>query len=85
MQVSKTGKEVAFVLGFLGYYRKFIPSFAWSMEAINSLRNKQQLTADDWTLEIVSCFQQLKHLFLDQCRPVIHFPSGKIHLMNPCL
>ena len=44
MQAPNTGKEVTSLLGFLGYYREFIPAFARLTEAMNSLRNKQQLT-----------------------------------------
>ena len=40
---------------------------------MNSLRNKRQLTANEWTHEIDS-FQKLKSLFLDQGGPVRHYP-----------
>ena len=74
MKAPKTGKEVASLLGFLGYYREFIPAFARLTEDMNSLRNKRQLTAADWTPEIDAFFQKLKSLFLDQGGPVRHFP-----------
>ena len=74
MQPPKTGKEVSSLLGFLGYYREFIPAFARLMEGMNCLRNKQQLTADDWTPELDECFRKLKSLFLEQGGPVRHFP-----------
>ena len=47
MQPPKTGKEMSSLLGFLGYYREFIPAFARLTEGMNSLRNKRTLTADD--------------------------------------
>ena len=62
------------MLGFLGYYREFIPAFARLTEEMNGLRNKRQLTTDDLTPEIDKCFQQLKSLFLEQGGPVQHFP-----------
>ena len=43
MQAPKTGKEVTSLLGFLGYYREFILTFARLTEDMNSLRNKRQL------------------------------------------
>ena len=52
MQAPKTGKEVSSLLGFLGYYREFIPAFARLTEGMNCLRNKCQLTADDLTPQI---------------------------------
>ena len=64
VQAPKTGKEVASLLGFLEYYREFIIAFARLAEDMNSLRNKRQLTAEDWAPEIDACFQKLKSLFL---------------------
>ena len=79
MQAPKMGKEVAGLLGFLGYYREFIPAFARLTEGMNGLRNKRQLTADNWTPEIEACFQKLKSLFLEQGGPVCQFaiPLGQ--------
>ena len=74
MPALKTRKEVVSVLGFLGFHREFVPSNARLTEEMNSLRNKQQLAADDWTQEIEVCFQELKRIFLDQVGPVHHFP-----------
>ena len=74
MQAPKTGKEVASLLGFLGYYREFIPAFARLTEEMNSLRNKRQLTDADWTPEINANFRKLRSLFLEQGGPVRHFP-----------
>ena len=54
------------MLGFLGYYQEFIPSFARLTKGMNGMRNKQQLTTNDWTPEINFLFQELKGLFLDQ-------------------
>ena len=74
MQPPRSGKEVASLLGFLGYYREFIPEFSKLTEQMNSLRNKRQLTDEDWTPEIDACFSHLKSLFLNQGGPVRHFP-----------
>ena len=76
MQPPKTGKEVSSLLGFLGYYREFIPAFARLTEGMNALRNKRTLTEEDWTPEIDACFRKLKSLFLEQGGPVRHFPNG---------
>ena len=40
---------------------------------MNALRNKWQLTTDDWTQEIDSNFHSLNHLLFDQARTVRHF------------
>ena len=53
---------------------EFIQVFARLTEDMNGLRNKRQLTAVDWTLEIEACFQKLKSLFLEQGGPKHHFP-----------
>ena len=74
MQQPKTGKVVSSLLGFLGYYREFIPAFARLREGMNSLRNKRQVTTDDWTPELDACFRKLKSLFLDQGGPERQFP-----------
>ena len=42
-------QEVSSLLGFLGYYREFIPAFARLTEEMNCLRSKRQLTTEDWT------------------------------------
>ena len=65
---------MASTLGFLEYYREFIPTIARLTEGMNGLRNKWQLTADKWTPEIDACFQELKSLFLEKGGPVRHFP-----------
>ena len=46
---------------------------------MNELRNKRQLTTDDWTPEIPAHFQKFKSLFLEQVGPVCHFliPLGQ--------
>ena len=74
MQPPKTGKEVSSLLGFLGYYREFIPAFSRLTEGMNGLRNKRTLTDEDWTPEINECFRKLKSQFLEQGGRVQHFP-----------
>ena len=72
-QAPRTGKELASLLGFFGYYREFIPEYARLTEKMNSLRNKRHLGPDDWTKELESNFQTLK----TDGGPVCHFPISR--------
>ena len=56
-QAPRTGKELANLLWFFGYYREFIPEYTRLTEKMNSLRNKRQLKTEEWTQEIESNFQ----------------------------
>ena len=56
-QAPRTGKELASLLGFFGYYLEFIPEYARLTEKINSLRNKRHLGPDEWTEELKSNFR----------------------------
>ena len=47
-QAPQTGKELASLLGFFGYYREFIPEYTRLTEKMNSLCNKRQLGPDEW-------------------------------------
>ena len=55
-QAPRTGKELASVLGFFGYYPEFIPEYARLTQKMNSLRNKRHLGPDELTEELESNF-----------------------------
>ena len=55
-QAPRTGKELASVLGFFGYYPEFIPEYARLTQKMNSLCNKRHLGPDEWTEELESNF-----------------------------
>ena len=74
LQSPRTGKQVASALGFLQYYREFIPEFSKLTARMNGLRNKKELTEEDWTPEIEADFRKIINLFLTQGGPVRHFP-----------
>ena len=48
-QPPKTGKKVASLLGFIGYYHELVPTFPRLIEAMNGVCNKRQLGPEDWT------------------------------------
>ena len=74
MKKPTTGKEVASLLGFLQYYREFIPEFSKLTNSMNSLRNKRKLTEEDWTPEIDNNFKVLIEMFLTPGGPIRRFP-----------
>ena len=74
LQTPTTGKQVASTLGFLQYYREFIPEFSRLTEKMNGLRNKRDITSEDWTPEIEADFRKMINLFLTPGGPVRHFP-----------
>jgi len=74
LQSPTTGKQVASTLGFLQYYREFIPEFSRLTEKMNGLRNKREITPEDWTPEIEADFRKMINLFLTPGGPVRHFP-----------
>ena len=57
MLAPKNRKEVASLLGFLRYYREFIPTFARLTEKMNGLRIKRQLTATIWQQKLIVVFR----------------------------
>ena len=64
--VPKTVTEVRSFLGFMNYYRKFIPKYAQVARPINQLvsgenANKKKALVD-WTEECQIAFEHLKHL-----------------------
>ena len=64
--VPKTVTEVRSFLGFMNYYRKFIPKYAQVARPINQLvsgenANKKKALVD-WTNECQVAFEHLKHL-----------------------
>ena len=74
LQSPRTGKQVASALGFLQYYREFIPKLSQLTSRMNRLRNKKELTEEDWTPEIEADFRSIINLFLTPGGPVRHFP-----------
>ena len=65
---------MASALGFLQYYREFIPEFSRLTAKMNRLRNKKALTEEDWTPEIEADFRAIINIFLTSDGHVRHFP-----------
>ena len=66
----KTVKELNTVLGFLGYYRTFIPKFAELTNEMNSQKKEKKL---QWTTEMEENFKALKAEFTKM--PVRSYPD----------
>ena len=66
----RTVKELNTVLGFLGYYRSFIPRFAELTNAMNAQKKEKTL---NWTTEMDENFQTLKAEFTK--KPVRSYPD----------
>ena len=66
----KTVKELNTVLGFLGYYRTFIPKFSELTNEMNSQKKEKKLT---WTDEMEANFKALKAEFTKM--PVRSYPD----------
>ena len=62
------------MIGFLQYYREFIPEFSKLMSRMNGLRNKCELTAEDWMPEIEADSRSIINLFSIPGGPVRQFP-----------
>ena len=56
----KSGKEMQSFLGFLNYYRSYLPNFASTTYKLDALRNEKQII---WTDELISVFESSKSMF----------------------
>ena len=66
----KTVKELNTVLGFLGYYRSFIPKFSELTNSMNAQKKEKTLV---WTKEMNESFEALKQEFTKM--PVRSYPD----------
>ena len=71
MSAPKNPKEVNQFLGLVGYYRKFIPRFAYISRVLTHLTKKD--IEFKWTPQCENCFQILKE-FLQQA-PILKYPD----------
>ena len=60
--LPKTGKDMQSFLGFLNYYRSYLPQFAEVTYRLDELRNEKLIT---WTPELVMVFDKAKAMFHD--------------------
>ena len=67
--VPATKKEVQSFLGLTGYYRKFIPQYAFISAPLSDLTRKTQPSRVNWTPECDVAFKKLKSLLC--CGPVL--------------
>ena len=71
LPAPKTRKQVQQVLGFLSYYRKFIPNFSKKAAPIVAMLKKDSSVV--WTEECKQIFDELKEILLGE--PILHFPD----------
>ena len=55
-----TPKELSSLLGFLGYYRSFIPNFSKLTAEMNAQKRKKKL---EWTPEMEKKLEEIKEAF----------------------
>ena len=58
--VPKTGKKVASFLGFIGYYRTFVPHYSALMNRLNGIKKVEKFL---WKEKIKRDFMELKKAF----------------------
>ena len=71
MPIPKNAKQVKQFLGFVGYYRKFVPRFADISRILTKLTYKDQ--EFKWTPECDKCFHMLKDYL--QGAPILRYPD----------
>ena len=69
----KTKKELRSFLGFVGYYRKFVPNFAKICLPLTDLTKKGQPDKINWGEAQDSAYKTLKHMLSSP--PVLHLPD----------
>ena len=67
---------IAFFLGLVGYYRKFIPAFSSTAASLTNLTKKSYPDIVNWTPEYEQSFTKLKQLLFNQ--PVMRAPDYNI-------
>jgi Reverse transcriptase (RNA-dependent DNA polymerase). len=67
----KGRKNVKQFLGLAGYYRRFIPDFAYIAKPLNALLKKNVTFV--WTDEIEEAFRKLKEVLCSE--PLLHYPD----------
>ena len=73
MPAPRTAKEVKQFLGFIGYYRKFVPHFADISRPLTKL-TRQDVTFE-WTEQCRNAFNHLRELLMEY--PILHYPDPK--------
>ncbi|GFN97038.1 reverse transcriptase [Plakobranchus ocellatus] len=63
LSTPKTKKQVKSLLGLLGYYRKFIDTFASICNPLTELLRKGSPEKIEWTQECEDALNKIKHLF----------------------
>ena len=58
--MPKSGKEMQSFLGFLNYYRSYLPEFAARTYQLDELRNEKDIV---WTDDLISVFEKAKEMF----------------------
>ena len=71
MPAPQTPKEVKQFLGFIGYYRKFIPKFSDVGQPLTNLTRKDM--PYEWTLECDKTFRMLKNLLIQEA--ILKYPD----------
>ena len=71
MPASTTPKEIKQFLGFMGYYRKFIPRFADIARPMTNLTKKD--VSFEWTLQCQASFEMLKDALITS--PILKYPD----------
>ena len=71
MPVPQNTKQVKQFLGFVGYYRKFVPHFSDISRPLTQLTQKNE--SFNWTTECDKCFHMLKDYL--QEAPILRYPD----------
>jgi hypothetical protein len=70
--IPTTGKTVMSFLGFCNYLRDYVPLYSELAAPLEKLRNKQKISAQDWTEECQQSFTSFQQILLEA--PVLKFP-----------
>jgi putative transposase len=73
-----TGNQVESFLGFINYFRKFIPYYSFFANPLDKLQKLKKITKEDWNDDVEAAFTNLKAALLNVS--ILFFSNFKYQL-----